>query len=68
MVQARSSGKELRQFQDTVKQHLRAVKTMKEDPTGSFITALLELKLDKDTMFKWRKTSQNTKTAPHYDD
>ena len=31
------SGKELRRFHDTVKQHLRALKAMKEDPTGSFI-------------------------------
>ena len=38
---------------------------MKEDPTGSFITTLLELKLDKDTIFEWCKT---TKTTPHYDD
>ena len=41
---------------------------MREDPTGSFITALLELKLDKDTMFEWRKASQDTKTTPHYND
>ena len=46
------SSKELRRFHDTVKQHLRALKAMKEDPTGSFITALLELKLDKETMFE----------------
>ncbi len=62
------SGKELRRFHDTVKQHLRALKAMKEDPTGSFITALLELKLDKDTMFEWRKASQDNKTTPHYND
>ena len=62
------SGKELRRFHDTVQQHLRALKAMKEDPTGSFITALLELKLDKDTMFEWQKASQDAKTIPHYDD
>lgn len=49
------SGREIRRFYDTVKQHLRVLKAMKEDPTGSFITALLELKLDKSTMFEWQK-------------
>ncbi len=41
---------------------------MDEEPTGSFITALLELKLDKDTMFEWQKASQDSKKTPHYDD
>ena len=41
---------------------------MKEDPTGSFITALLELKLDKDTMFEWQKASQDARKIPHYND
>ena len=41
---------------------------MREDPTGSFITALLELKLDKNTMFEWQKASQESKKTPHYDD
>ena len=63
-----NSGKELRRFHNTVQQHLRALKAMKEDPTGSFITALLELKFDKDTMFEWQKASQDAKTIPHYDD
>ena len=62
------SGKELRRFHDTAKQHLRALKAMKEDPNGSFITALLELKLDKGTMFEWQKASQEAKKIPHYDD
>lgn len=62
------SGNELRRFHDTVQQHLRALKAMKEDPTGSFITALLELKLDKETMFEWQKASQDAKETPHCDD
>ena len=41
---------------------------MEEDPTGSFITAMLELKLDKETMFEWQKASQDAKKIPHYDD
>lgn len=37
-----------------------------EDPTGSFIIALLEQKLDKNTMFEWQKASQEA--TPHYED
>ena len=62
------SGKELRRFHDTAKQHLRALKAMKEDPSSSFVTSLLELKLDKGTMFEWQKASQDAKKVPHYDD
>lgn len=62
------SGKQLRRFHDTVQQHSRALKAMKEEPTDSFITALFELKLDKDTMFHWQKASQETEAIPHYDD
>ena len=60
------SGKDIGRFHDTVKQHLRAPHPMSEDPTGSYITALLELKLDKETVFEWQKASQASKTTPHY--
>ena len=35
-----SSGKELRKFHDTMKQHVRALKTMGHEPPGSFLTSL----------------------------
>ncbi len=60
------SGKELRQLHDTVQQHLRALKAMGLEPSGSFITSLLELKLDKDTMFEWQRASQVSVDIPHY--
>ena len=60
------SGKELRYLHDTVQQHLRALKAMGNEPSGSFITSLLELKLDKNTMFEWQKTSQDSTDMPHY--
>ena len=37
------SGKEIRQLHDTASQHLRALRTMGHEPSGSFITSLLEL-------------------------
>ncbi len=62
------SGKELRRLHDTVQQHLRALKVMDQDPSGAFITSMMELKLDQTTLFEWQKTSQGTKSVPHYRD
>lgn len=41
------SGRELR---DIVKQHLRALKSMGQEPNGPFITSMLELKFDKENV------------------
>ena len=60
------SGKELRHLHDTVQQHLRALKAMEYEPSGSFITSVLELKLDVNTMFEWQKHSQDSNDVPHY--
>ena len=48
-------GKELCPLHDTVNQHLCAFKAMECEPSGHFITSLLELKLDSGTMFEWQK-------------
>ena len=61
------SGRELRRLHDTVIQHLRALKAMGQEPSGSFITSMLELKLDKDTMFEWQRASQGCTETPHCD-
>lgn len=60
------SGKELCCLHDAVLQHLRALKAMGHEPSGPFITSVLELKLDTDTMFEWQKHSQETTEMPHY--
>ena len=60
------SGKELRQLHDTVQQHLRALKAMDYEPSGPFVTSILELKLDADTMIEWQRYSQNELDVPHY--
>lgn len=49
------SGKELRRLHDVVQQHLRALKTLGCDLPGQFITSMVELKLDTDTLFEWQK-------------
>ena len=60
------NGKELRRLHDVVQQHLRALKAMDCEPPGQFVTSILELKLDQNTMFEWQKHSQDS--VPHYND
>ena len=60
------TGQELRKLHDTVQQHLRALKAMDYDPSGPFITSVLELKLDQTTMFEWQRHTQTINDVPHY--
>ena len=60
------NGKELRRLHDTVQQHLRALKAMNYEPSGPFITSVLELKLDTSTIFEWQKFSHDLAEVPHY--
>ena len=53
------SGKELRRLHDVIQQHLRALKSMGLEPDSSFITSMIELKLDPGTMFEWQKHTQD---------
>ena len=62
------TGKELHRLHDVAQQHLRALKAMKQELSSSFITSLLELKLDASTTFDWQKASQEATTTPHYND
>lgn len=59
-------GKELRRLHDTVLQHLRALKTLGHEPSSTFVTSILELKLDQNMMFEWQKHSQESTDVPHY--
>ena len=36
------------------------------EPSSPFITSVLELKLDTNTMFEWQKHSQDSTDMPHY--
>ena len=36
------------------------------DPSGPFITSILELKLDTTTLFEWQRHSQSQTKVPHY--
>ena len=57
-----SSGKELRKLHDTIQQHLRALKSMEYDPSGPFLTSIIELKLHPTN---GKNTQENT-DVPHY--
>lgn len=50
-----------------MQQHLRALKTMKSAPDPSFVTSIIELKLDETMLFEWQKHSQEkVDEVPHY--
>ena len=60
------SGRELRRLHDVIQQHVRALKSMEQEPSPSFITSLIELKLDSTTMFEWQRHTQSQNEVPHY--
>ena len=62
------NGKELRRLHDRVQQHIRALKTLGCELPGKFITSMIELKLDTETLFEWQKHSQTSVDVPHYDE
>jgi hypothetical protein len=62
------SGKELRHLHDVIQQHIRALKSLDYEPSGAFVTSIIELKLDQDTMFEWQRQSQSKTGVPHYQD
>ena len=62
------SGKELRRLHDTIQQHLHAKKAMDCEPSGPFVTSIIELKLDTDITFEWQRHSQAKTEVPHYQD
>ena len=58
-------GKELRQLHDIANQHMWAIKAMGYSP-WTFVTSILETKLDQTTMFEWQKHSQDSKEVLEY--
>ena len=54
------TGRELRRLHNIVQQHLRALKALGYDPYGPFITSVLELKFDTNTMFEWQRHISRT--------
>ena len=61
-----SNGKNLRHLHDVANQPLRALAATKQGIIESFLTSMLEMKLDLATMFEWQRHSQDSKDVPHY--
>ena len=61
------NGRELRRLHDIANQHMRAIKAMEYSP-WTFVTSILELKLDQTTMFEWQKHSQGSKEVPDFNE
>ena len=51
-----------------VQQHVHALKTLGCDLPGKFLTSMIELKLDVNTLFEWQKHSQTEPDVSHYQD
>ena len=62
------NGKELRSLHDTAQQHIRALKCMGHEPSKTFLTSLLQLKLDQTTRFEWQKHNQSEADVALYTD
>ena len=62
------SGKELRTLHDTAQQHIRALKCMGHEPSRTFLTSLLQLKLDPTTRFEWQRHNQSKVDVASYTD
>ena len=60
------NGEDLRHLHDVSSQPLRALATTKQNITESFITSMLEMKLDQGKMFEWQRHSQEPKDVPYY--
>ena len=60
------NGKDLRCLNDIINQCLKALQASKQDITESFITSMLELKLDQVTMFEWQRHNQDSNNVLHY--
>ena len=62
------NGKNLQRLHDICSQHLRVLKAMKYEPSGTFVTALLEMRLNQSTMFEWQRHTQGKADLPHFTD
>ena len=60
------NGKDLHCLHNVASQHLRALVAKKQDIIDSFMTSMLELKLDQATMFEWQRHSQDSNDVPPY--
>ena len=58
------TGKELRQLHDLVSQHLRSLRTANRDTLDTFMSSLIEMKLDQATKFVWQQHMHERRDVP----
>ena len=64
------SGRALRPLHDLVTQqlHLRSLRTVKEDTFESFLSSLIEMKLDQASKFAWQQRMHERRDVPSIDE
>ena len=62
------SGRELRHLHDLVSQHLRSLRTIKGDTFESFMSSLIEMKLDQSSKFAWQQHTHERRDIPSIDE
>lgn len=60
------NGKELRRLHDLLQQHLRALDADDKEGLNQFVTSIIQLKLDPDTLFEWQKHTQDIAEVPPF--
>ena len=61
-----NNGKELRRLYDLWNQHIRAIKAFDAYDLDTFLTTIMELKLDETTKLKWMEHSNDSQKTPPY--
>ena len=62
------TGKELQQRHDLVTQHLRSLRTLKGDNFETFMSLLIEMKLDRASKFAWQQHTHERRDVPSIDE
>lgn len=60
------NGRELRRLHDLLQQHLRALSAAESDGLSQFITSVIQIKLDPDTLFEWQRHTQDNNEVPPF--
>ena len=58
------NGRELRKLYDICNQHIRSIKAFDAYDVDTFLTIVMELKLDEVTKLTWMEYSNDSKTTP----
>ena len=58
------NGRELLKLYDTCNQHIRAIRALEAYDIDTFLTIVMELKLDEVTELRWMEYSNDSKTKP----